>query len=341
LWVIDSSITIDNIGSNRDPAIAYNAWADEYLVVYSYKVNNDDLNIYGRRVAGDGTLPASIFLIDGAGAIQGMPAVAYNSLDHEYLVVYQRETGTKTYNYTIVGRRIASDGSLIGVGPTPIAGTNSILPDVAYNEARGEYLVVYERVPGISGDDVYAQRTSNSLGMLGGEFVICNNSYDQITPVIAAGPDEYLVVWSDGLYGTTDYDIFARRVRGDGVPMGAGSGFAIELSGSLFRGYPDVAYPQGGFYLVVWAYHYDNSSPYDYWDIYGRYVLAGQDTAWDGAFGIDTTSGAQMEPAVACARTWACLVVEQDYYWGNPGEIGGYFVKLRHVYLPLMLRNVS
>jgi hypothetical protein len=185
---------------------------------------------------------------------------------------------------------------------------------VAYNPYWSEYLVVYERLN--SGDnDIYGRRLYASLIMPDSELAICNDSYDQLDPAVSTGPvgsastNEYLVGWSDGINATTNYDIYARRVNGDGVPQGGSAGFGISSAGTNMRDYPAVAYDPSYGYLVAWEWYAGGSTG---WDIYGRNVRPGQNFASDPEYAIDNSSQTQLRVDLACTWTATCLETEQD-----------------------------
>jgi hypothetical protein len=266
--------------------------------------------------------------------------VAYNSQNNEYLVVYENWWAGGLRD--IDARRVDRDGNALGgasgVNIATGAGQERVFPDVAYNAARNEYLIVYTFGVGSNGD-IYGKVASANLGTLSSEKTICGDSYDQDFPAVAAGPNEYLVVWEDGTWGTNDYDIFARRVSGDGVPQGDSGGFSIADATANLHVEPDVAYGRGYGYLVAWTY--DGGS----YDVYARYVMPGQNSASGAEFAIDTTAHDQEEPAVACEPSGDCLVVEQDNWVVGPTagdyEIRGRFVLPHHIYLPCVLRNAQ
>ncbi|MGD1995019.1 MAG: hypothetical protein PVI59_17635, partial [Anaerolineae bacterium] len=206
-------------------------------------------------------------------------------------------------------------------------------PDVAYNEARNEYLIVYTFGGGGDGN-IYGKVSSASMGTLNGEIHICDDSYDQQHPSVAAGPDEYLVTWDDGTWLTDDYDIFARRLTGEGVPQGPIGGFPIAMETANFHAESAVAYGSGYGYLVTWQF--DEGGLHEE-DVYGRYVMPGGDQAAGDAFEIDAGPDAQRSPALACDSAGDCLVVEEDTWPEVLSEIRGRFVRPHHVYLPLVL----
>ncbi len=171
-------------------------------------------------------------------------AVAYNSVNDEYLVVWQGDDiGTE---YEIHGQRLdATTGEEIGendfrisdMGPDGDALYDGLDPAVAYNPANNEYLVVW------SGDDVfdeyeiYGQRLDAATGEEIGEndFRISDmgpdgdNDFHAVCPEIAYNvlENEYLVVW----HGDDDDTLFASEVYGQRIDAAAG----LEVGENDFR----------------------------------------------------------------------------------------------------------
>lgn len=93
--------------------------------------------------------------------------------------------------------------------------------------------------------------------------IVCNAPNIQMTPDVAFGDSNYLVVWSDGR-GAAIYRIYAARVTAGGTVLDP-TGFQVGPSNNLYHYYPSVAY-NGSKFFTVWTY---GSSPYD---IMGRFV---------------------------------------------------------------------
>ncbi len=106
---------------------------------------------------------------------------------------------------------------------------------------------------------------------------------NQRWPAVAAGLDNYLVVWQEGdaVWGG-EADIYAARVAADGTPLDPRPVAICKAKG--FQIYPAVTF-DGTNYLVVWS---DFRNAQD-WDVYAARV---------------TPHGKVLEPdgfAVACA----------------------------------------
>ncbi len=186
------------------------------------------------------------------------PAMAYNSHDQEYLVVFWND---RPGNDDIRAERVSKDGKLLGgVWVAAGAGADRRYPAVAYNSQANEYLVVWQE----DDMDIRGQRVSATGGLTGGEFDIALGvpSYPRCyTPAVAYASTEnkYLVVFQ--YYSpTTGYGIEARALNSDGSAWG--TGFEVEPYTASGKWYPDLAYNRlRNEFLVVWDQQ--NSGQYD------------------------------------------------------------------------------
>jgi PKD repeat protein len=276
-------------GRQFEPAIAYNAASDEYLVVW-FDSRNGDFDIYGQRVDADGVLlgagdPTVNFAISTAVFSQQRPVVAYNAAGDEYLVVW--EDARDGYPCDLYGQRVDADGVLLGAGDPTVNFAISTAPDyedqpaVAYNPASDEYLVVWDDDRNDE-RDVYGQRLDAEGALLdnpgtpedesvpGVNFAISVAYSYQSNPAVAydAAHSQYLVVWVDARDVLVSwYDIYGQRVGSDGALAEQGA-FAISTVVGE-QSYPAVAYSAASQqYLVVWQ---DRRSG-DSYRIYGQRV---------------------------------------------------------------------
>jgi hypothetical protein len=294
------------------PAVAYNSTEDEYLVVW---YGNDDAGslvdeedeIYGQLVdAATGAEIGADFRLSDMGPDGDVnyyalfPAVAYNSVDNEYLVVWWGVDSTVSAE--IFGQRVnAAIGTEIGtndfrlsdMGP---AGGAFFYPAVAYNSASDEYLVVWSGDdgtggPGVDELEIYGQRVNAATGAETGtnDFRLSdmgpdgNADYDAYSPAVAynSADNEYLVVWSgdDDTGGLVNnkYEIFGQRVGASGAEIG--TDFRLSDMGpdgnAIYDALsPAVAYNStGNEYLVVWHGDDDTGGLVDEeYEIYGQRV---------------------------------------------------------------------
>jgi hypothetical protein len=341
-WSLKSEFTvINNAGyKNWQPTVAYSPQQDEYLVVYTWEGVPDDYNLFARRISWNGSWLSPEFPISVDGDKQWNPAVAYNSQNDEYLVVYENwwDGGLRD----IAAQRVrAADGDLlswrnIATGPAQ----QRVFPDVAYDPGRNGYLIVYGYGVGSNGQ-IYGKMTSWNMADLSPEIHIVDDSFDQDFPAVAAGQDEFLVVWEDGTFGTDDYDVYGRRLAADGTPLGPSTGFAIAANTPHLHVDPKVAYGSGYGYLVSWRF-FDPGPTGE--DVYARYVPLRSNAAVGEEVKIDASEDAQRFPGVACSAQH-CLVAYDDNYRFGAGvsdfDIRGRFVIPHHVFLPAILRSHS
>jgi hypothetical protein len=323
------------------PAVAYSPAQDQYLIVYVHESSGTDYDIKAKRLSWNGGLMSEEFVIIDDADKQWLPAVAYNSVDDEYLVVYNNWWAGGLRD--IAAQRVrASDGALLswrniatGAGGD---GKSRLFPDVAYNASRNEYLIAYSYEHSASAYDIYATVASANLGTLSSELHIVDDADFQDRVALAAGPDEYLAVWEDGpsyVVSPVYRTIGARRLTGAGTlepPM-----VIVDETDEVHER-PDVGYRGIWGYLTTWLFEF----AYGDENVLGRCVRSGQNEPAGGRFAIDDRGGDQDEAALTCAPSGDCLVVYQDDW--NTGaeidpEIRGRLAGPWHSYMPLAIRN--
>jgi len=300
-----------NANQRLAPDVAYNSTNGEYLVVWEYEYSADDHDIYAQRIASDGTLVGSEIGVAALSNFESKPAVAYDSVRNEYLVVWEHQTGSGEFvQHDIRGQRIDATGELQGGAISIDTGAAEQLePDVAYGATDGQYLVVWQDHDGSSDFDVRGQRVAGTGSLAGGEIALSTWEYDQLKPSVAynGAANQFLVVWEDHHWGFgADWDIYGQRVNAGGTL--AGANFAISWEGSNHRENPDVTYtPESNEYLVVWEYEFSVSDH----DVYRRRVAA-NGTLPDSETRVSSLSSHERRPAVASAPASSRLVVWED-----------------------------
>jgi len=154
---------------NGEPAVAYNSTDNQYLVVWTdeRKYDSRRYDIYGQRIAANGAPLGNDFRISGRGATDDDwdPAVAYNSTDNQYLVVWTDERNYLTRELDIYGRKVAADGTHVG-NDFRIGGRKAIYDSdvsaVAYNSTWNQHMVVWSDARDAleRSDDIYGRRVS-------------------------------------------------------------------------------------------------------------------------------------------------------------------------------------
>jgi len=317
------------------PDVAYDPVNDRYLVVFIYDYNGDgsDWDVYGRIIPWNG--PSSSFTeiwISAKTSHQWTPKVAYAGTQGEFLVVWANEDQSGTTPMYISGRRIkASDGTFINlsddltISNATDARTN---PDISYNLARNEYMVVYD-----DGSDIFGTRLKGDTLPLGsGEFSIAGFSPDiEINPAVAAcnhvgSNGQYLVAWQSDQHSANDA-IYARFIDGLGTN---GNIKLIDDTTSPERE-PEIACSLSGKeYLLAWETRYTHLK----YGIWGRVVHANESMETQFAIVHPGTSTDRLTPAVA-ASLYDYLVVWKHQRNTTYQDIHGRIVSPHKIFLPL------
>jgi uncharacterized repeat protein (TIGR01451 family) len=307
-------------GDQWFPAVASDA-KDEFLVVWQDS-RYGSWDVYGQHVSNQGTLLGNAFGISTAPSDQCFPTLAYNGAEDKYLIVWQDH---RSGNWDIYGQCISPEGDQENSFPIVTHPDNQERPDVVYNSASSEYLVVWQDYR--HGDwDIYARRISGACSPLGGEFSVAQQPERQWYPALAynSTEDQYLAVWWDNRHGNGG-DIYGQRLSSDGQLLGDNS--PISTAQNVQR-FPDATYSSlDNEYLVVWTDYRNLASTA--FDIYGQRVASNGEKQGD-SFPISVAAQDQSHPAVAHNNLEdQCLVVWQDgrhyntLHWEVYGELLG------------------
>jgi hypothetical protein len=315
------------------PDVAYSPARDAYLVVYTHRVSATDSDIYAMPLAWNGA-QLGRRAIDVDLDKDWYPAVAYNSRQKEFLVVYEKVVAPDRRDIE-AQRVVAGDWSLASW--RHIDGANNALmrlPDVAYDAERSDYLIAYTlNYPAGNQGDIVGKRTSFNMGWLGGRIQISPSGLpDQDGVALASGLREWLVVWYED-HGPNQADIWARRVHNDGSlsPF-----IGLAHGPNHMRVEPAVAFGDLMRYRVTWRY-FPPGNPN--WNIHGRAVWAGTNSFDGTSYEIDVWGDQQKSPATACAPAGPCLVAYEDSFASPVFNIRGRLIGHHRAFLPMINRN--
>jgi len=213
---ISSVISVDE----RDPQATYNPDYNNYMVTWD-EDNGTDLDIMGIIVEADGTVPGTAFVITPVPAAtdQQSAAVSYDTFTNRYLVVFMDFTASLIES-DLYAQFVDFDGGLIGpdFAVNNDAG-NQDFPAVAFNENYSRFLIAWE--DDYYGDyDIAGQHILVSGLLHGGLIGICSHTANQNNAAIAYNSyyGEYIVLWEDKRYGSTD--IFGQALTPAGGLIG-------------------------------------------------------------------------------------------------------------------------
>jgi hypothetical protein len=253
------------------------------------------------------------------------------------MVVWSNTYSAGTPAAYISGKRIRPDGSFPTSGSDLTVSdpaVNYVDPDITYNLARNEYLVVWDEWK--SSHDIWAVRlTGNAVQLGGGPFAVAGLP-DNETHASAAAcnlADQYLVAWqSDVGTGGTDYAIYGYFIKGDGSLEYV---FQIDNT-TLPEMEADAACSRSGNqYLVVYQQKYVNLK----FGITGR--LVNPDHSMGEAFEIIQPGGStdRTNPAVAGGPGNYLVAWEHQRDGTSFQDIHGRLVIPNALFLPLIMRQ--
>jgi hypothetical protein len=239
------------------PGVVYNNVQNEFLVVWENAKLGGMQEIYARRLSRTGV--ALDWITVAAGPLKrNDPAVAFNALNSEYLVVWRYDTLNDGSHFEIWGRRIAWNGTYIGPEFQILAwpNRNYWLPRVVWNSNQNEYLVVASVYDTQNNrwNDVARRRVlaDGTMPFPGGSiFQDPNLQPHQADAVYNMAADEYLVVWRQK-YTDTDWDIWGVRLRGDSATVISPPGNFYVTQTAEDQENPAVTTNSLNRYLVVW-----------------------------------------------------------------------------------------
>jgi hypothetical protein len=321
--------------SKIEPSVAYDRINDRYLVVWAYDVlgNGTNWDLYGRFIPWNGTDPSKIdFMICDWSSNQQYPGVTYAYTQKEFMVVWQNySSGVPSY---ISGRRVYADMSGMSADFTISSGTLARAdPDITYNLARNEYLVVWDVGPSATEYDIYGLRLRGDGVPLGNEFAIAGWPDHEVLPSVAAcdKADQYLVAWQSD-HGTSglDYAIYARYISGDTLP---GNVYLIDNTINMEKSPVISCDYSGQKYLLTWKSMYTNG----YYGIWAR--IAYPDETMQESFEVINPGPAQDRDHQAVSGGLSDYLVA----WEHVRADGNYDIHgrlLRYaLYLPVTLKQ--
>jgi len=254
---------------NLLPSVAYDPVNDQYLVVWvrDFWGDGSDLDIYGRYIPWDGPDGGHLaFPVNNGAGHQWGPRVAYGGTVQEYMVTWWNDSPVGSAS-NISAQRFAAGGAAQGsvIAVTSHATEARVNPDIAYNQARNEYIIAYQR--GQMGDtDLYGVRLSGTGAILGGgDFGIAAWPGPESLPRIAASrvSNRWAVVWQSEV-SATNFDVYARLVWVD-LMGDVQTAAPVHLPySSVNESTPDIAaHPESSNFLITWRQQYSSiSGPY-------------------------------------------------------------------------------
>ncbi len=313
---------LDSKFEAKQPSIVYNSTDSTYLVVWSgvsaaTSGSQQKFEIFGQLLDSDGNKIGSDFQISSTLAENDLrldaenPSVAYNSVDNNFLVVWDAPASFFAINSTAVndqneifGQLLTSDGSEIGtdfrisdMGPPGQVDFDAEDPDVAYNPVQNNYLVVWSGDDARSQNEIYGQFISSNGAETGtNDFRISDMGPDGDVNFGAVNPsisynmhdNNFLVVWSGddntGDLVNGEQEIFGQLLTDAGLETGLNDFRISDMGPDGDDGFdalvPDVVFNAiDTSFLVAWRGNDIVNEAFFREEVYGQIVLPnGQET---------------------------------------------------------------
>jgi hypothetical protein len=304
-------------GDQQRPALAYNPGRDEYLLVWESGTQQGGSAIGARLVSADGATLGTIRLLTTEEGAAYRPAVAYNPVTDEFLVVWHEYVSNGPSD--ILGQRLSSTGALRGARLVITAATMSQqTPAIACNPTTGMYFVAWTDLRSWDLDcysapyaaenacaDIYGVRVGTTGAPLPPEMPLSPTLGNQFRAEVTCNPnsDRFIVAWTSYVDAFDLGDIVLKWVGGDGVVRSG----PLTLPGGPMKEGPAMALAEkANANILTWHDNrYIGGS-----DIFSRRVFA------DGGVGaevpVEQAPAEQIEAAVASDGEKGYLVVWQD-----------------------------
>ncbi|NLH47224.1 MAG: hypothetical protein GX444_01330 [Myxococcales bacterium] len=307
--VLDSSgVAIATTTEDQSsPAVATSG--SDYLAVWKDQ-RNGNADIYGARISGSGTvIDPSGLAISTATDVQDIPAVAYDSTEEQYLVVWHDRRNASTTDYDIYGAIVSTDGDVYPsqgfIFSTKRPANQEQQAALAYDGAN--YLAVWRDQRYGEDVNIYGARlTATGVVLDPAGIAISRATNTQEYPTVVFGGSYFLVVWQDKRSAV--YDIYGARVATDGTVADPSGILISDAVGDQLR---PAAAEVGGVYLATWQDQRNAN-----YDIYGAQLNQSGTVLQATGIPITTNAGAQEYPAVAADGS-QYFVAWQDIRGGN------------------------
>ncbi|MCB9135507.1 MAG: hypothetical protein H6636_08775 [Anaerolineales bacterium] len=260
------------------------------------------------------------------------PAVAYNYMHGEYLVVWHNTWSGG--NRDIYARRVSRTGQLLSWFSVTSGANDRFQPTVAYNAMNDEYLIVWMQEASANVYEIWGRIIPWNAPGTNADFQIIswtNRSFWTPRASWNIIHNEYMVVWN--AFDTTvsfppgaPSDIAGYRVSADGVVQGPGLPLILTTYAGPHQ--VDLTYNVAmDEYFIVFVVVYTQATTGN--DIYGlRVNWAGTPVNPPGLIHISEATKDQNAPAVATNEQDRYMVVWEHEYSSTDHDIYGreYFV---------------
>jgi hypothetical protein len=240
--LLSSNFAIGSVAGGIRSAVAWNPVNNTYLVVYWVPAGS--IEIYGQRVAANGTLIGGNFNISNDAVFSGYPAIAWGSSGNQFLVTWDHDSGN------ILGQRVAAaTGTLLGPVINVTTGGAKDRSCVTYDSVNLRWLVQFNHGGNVGFSyDQYAQLINSDGSLNGASTPIAHTtSFEGDTQF---GGDIAFVPKARRFFSSfgTDTGMGGQESFANGSPVGP----QVVLGTGYYTSLNNAADPQRNRFLTAW-----------------------------------------------------------------------------------------
>ena len=291
------------------PTIAYNPVHDQFLITWSDVRYNSktDVDIYGRILDAKGAPVSEDIVISNHKGGQGRSSVAFDPVNHHYLVVWTDWRNANSIDSDIYGQLLNFNGKAIGSNfAITNQRTSQKQASVAFDPEKQRFLVAWKDDRLADTEKLFGRFISHQGKLLDNEFLIAKGEGKQDRPSLVYDPKRkrFLVVWRDIVdeqqYLSTTLEgkgIFAAFIQNSDDGNKPGILIDTEEDACLPPSMYAASYsPEDDLFLVVWttARDYQKMGL----DVFGALIRASDGKHIGKAFPIAVKNDYQEFPSV-------------------------------------------
>ncbi|MCY1016116.1 hypothetical protein [Pyxidicoccus sp. MSG2] len=277
--------------SQESPRVAFDG--TNFLVVWLDWRNGSSSDVYGARVGRDGKRIGTDFPISTGPQSEYLPTVAFGG--SEFLVVWS-DSRSGTGNSDLYGTRISTAGTVLEPSGRSIISAPGSQGAPALVSDGTQYLLAWEdnraqlADGGTAPTQVYAARLAlDGTPVSGSARALLSGGY-QVTPVVAAARDGFLVTWQDyrgpsRVLPVVRLDASGAQVSTSELPVAPAPYIAPFSVGS-----------DGETFLLAWA---EQQTTARSWDVLATKVGAAAELPATPATLLSVVANTQKQPTVA------------------------------------------
>lgn len=298
------------------PAVSMDG-AGNFVVVWSTPQSATvAAGIHARRFDASGDAPDGQFLL-ASDVTTSSPVVAMTG-NGNFVVAWTRMGANFTQN-GIYGQRFNALGNAQGNRISVEIGGDGIRGGVRYSEPSiaidesGRFVVAYRGITTGAGTPFVAAKRYSATGTLEVTSTLAQSSTAvPTTPDVAMDAvGNFVVTWVESVGNS--HDVWARRIRSDGVTQG--DAIRVNQSTSSVLATPSVAMAPSGDFGIVWTAAGQNANGTS--DIYGQQFDASGNPVGNTRVVNTYTAGAQTDPSIAVNQDGNVVVA-----WTSDGQDG-------------------